>query len=73
MTVSKSDIRKTVRQWGLLGKIPKDNAKPCYVWTDWYGNPKTFYYTDTDVRDMTAEERELFDGRIVRGKKKTDR
>ena len=60
----KPEDSKTVHQWGLLGRIPKDGAEPNYLWTvsDFYQNEvvTTVYYLEVDTRPMTEQEKEMF-------------
>lgn len=59
-----SENNKTIRQWALLGRIPKDGAEPSYVWTvnaNGTGKATTIYYREEDTREMTIEEKSAFD------------
>lgn len=57
----KPENSKTVRQWGLLGRIPVEGANPSYIWDDYYGRPCTYYYLEQDTREMTEAEKSVFD------------
>ena len=53
----KPDESKTVRQWALLGRIPVDAFKPCYIWETQTDGPVTVYYHEDNTREMTDKEK----------------
>ncbi len=56
----KPENSRTVRQWALRGRVPKEDAKPSYIWLDGNRNPRSIYYLDVDTREMTPEEDAAF-------------
>ena len=56
----KPEESKTVRQWGLLGRIPIDALKPSYIWETQTDGPVTVYYHEKNTREMTEEEKADF-------------
>ena len=56
----KPENSRTVRQWALRGRAPKEGAKPSYIWLDGNRNPRSIYYLDVDTREMTPEENAAF-------------
>ena len=60
MRTGKPENSRTVRQWALRGRIPKEGAKPSYIWLDGNRNPRSIYYLDVDTREMTPEEDAAF-------------
>ena len=57
----KPENSKTVRQWGLLGRVPVDGAEPSYIWDDYYRKPIRYYYLEQDTREMTEAEKSAFE------------
>lgn len=60
----KPEESKTLRQWALLGRVPKEGTLPSYLWTERNEEGKDFirtvYYHADNTREMTAEEKERF-------------
>lgn len=56
----KPEESKTVRQWGLLGRIPIDALKPSYIWETQTDGPVTVYYHEENTREMTESEEAAF-------------
>ena len=56
----KPENSQTVRQWALRGRVPKESAKPSYIWLDGNRNPRSIYYLEEDTREMTLEEDAAF-------------
>lgn len=56
----KPENSQTVRQWALRGRVPKEGAKPSYIWLDGNRNPRSIYYLEEDTREMTPEEDAVF-------------
>lgn len=61
---TKPEYSKTVNQLGRMGRIPLDDAVPCYLWEihgkDGRNIVTTVYFKLDDTRPMTEEEHELF-------------
>lgn len=60
----KPEESKTVRQWGLLGRIPVDGALPSYLWTERNEAGERYirrvYFHEDNTREMTEEEQKRF-------------
>ena len=59
-SAGKPENSQTVRQWALRGRVPKEGAKPSYIWLDGNRNPRSIYYLEEDTREMTPEEDAAF-------------
>lgn len=60
----KPEESKTLRQWGLLGRVPKEGTLPSYLWIEKNEEGmeyiRTVYYHADNTREMTDEEKEQF-------------
>ena len=60
MRAGKPENSRTVRQWALQGRMPREGAKPSYIWDNALGEPRSIYYLEVDTREMTQEEAAAF-------------
>ena len=70
----KPENSQTVRQWALRGRVPKEGAKPSYIWLDGNRNPSSIYYLDVDTREMTPGEDAAFkEGERIKNERRKER
>ena len=64
---------KTLRNWLKIGKKPKRGKTGEKCWTNRYCQLTAIYYPESDVRDMTDEEKEKYKEQENRKRRKTEK